>query len=102
MAKSKKVESIISCEGMRRLLEGGCEEDLNDDERALLLALISTESETGRELTEDEKAVLERLKSQVESYDPEELAQAVRHMVKSRSREERRLEWPELKAQKKK
>ncbi|MCX7680786.1 MAG: hypothetical protein N2508_02255 [Anaerolineae bacterium] len=102
MAKAKKAGSVISSEGLQRLLEEGREADLNDDERALLVALISTESEAGRELSAEEKAALERLKSQVGDYDPEELAQAVRHMVKSRPREDRKLEWPELRVQRRK
>lgn len=99
MTKAKRAESVISREGIQRLLEEGRGADLNDDERALLLALITTESESGRELSEEEKAAFEKLKSQVGDYDPEELARAVRHMVKSRPREDRRMEWPELKAQ---
>jgi hypothetical protein len=96
MTKAKE-ESVLRPEGLRRLLEEGGGEDLTDDERALLLALIGADAEIGRSLSEEELAALEKLREQVEGYDAEELAQAIKHMVRSQSREGRRLKWPELK-----
>jgi hypothetical protein len=81
--------------GASRLLEG--EADLTDDERALLLALVGVDTESGRSLGEQERAALDKLKAQVEGYDAEELAQMARYVVTAKSREDRKLEWPELK-----
>ena len=102
MTESNKEESVLRPEGIRRLLEEGGGEDLTDDERALLLALIGADAEVGRSLSEEELAALEKLKEQVGSYDAEELAQAVKHMVGSQSREGRKLKWPELRLRRRK
>ncbi len=96
MAKSKRGKSVLRPEGVRRLLEEGGGKDLTNDERALLLALIGADAEVGRELSQEELAALEKLKGQVEGYDAEELAEAVKYMVGSKSREDWDLEWPEL------
>ena len=88
-------DSIFSSEGIRRLLAGGTQ-NLTDDERALLLALIGTEEESGRQFTAEERAAIERLREQLSDYDADELAQAVRHMVTARTQASRKTEWPEL------
>ena len=95
MAKDKRKEPVFRPGGARRLLDGG-REDLTDDERALLLALISVDAETGGSLDVQERAALGKLKAQVEGYDAEELTQAVKHLVTAQSREGQKLEWPEL------
>ena len=87
--------SIFSSEGIRRLLEGGAQ-NLTDDERALLLALIGAEEETGRQLTAEEREAFNRLREQLGSYDADELAQAVKHMVTAQTQAARKTEWPEL------
>ncbi len=97
MTKESHEKMIFNPEGIRRLLREGGGEDLNDDERALLVALISADTETGATLTEKERAALDKLRKQVEGYDTDELTQAVRHMVTSKSRDERRMKWPKLK-----
>ena len=102
MTKDRQEEPVFSPEGIRRLLAEGGGEDLNDDERALLVALVEADTETGRVLSEKELAALEKLKSQVEGYDAEAVIQAVRHMVTGQAREGERLEWPELKQQRRK
>ena len=95
-AKDKQAGSAFHPEGARRLLEGVAEK-LNDDERALLLALIGTDAETGKSFSEEERAALDKLIAQLEDYDAEELIQAVQYMVTSQSRGNQKLEWPELK-----
>ena len=97
MAEEKQEGLVFSPEGISRLLAEGGGEDLNDDERALLLALIGAETETGRELSEEERAALDKLRTQVEGYDAEDLAQAVKQMVTAQSRDSRKLQWPKLK-----
>ncbi len=88
---------VFNPEGIRRLLSEGGGQDLNDDERALLLAMVGADTATGRELTEEEHAALNTLKAQVGDYDASELAQAVQRMVTSKPRESRKLKWPKLK-----
>jgi hypothetical protein len=96
VTEDRREEPVFSPEGIRRLLAEGGERDLNEDEKALLLALVEADSETGRSLSEKELAALESLKSQVEGYDAEEVIQAVKHMITGQAREGARLEWPEL------
>jgi predicted house-cleaning noncanonical NTP pyrophosphatase (MazG superfamily) len=93
MVKSKREESVFQPGGADRLLKG-IGRDLTDDERALLLAVIGVDAE---KLDEKGLAALEKLKEQVEDYNPEELAQAVKHIVTAEAQEDRKLEWPEVK-----
>lgn len=93
--KDKHERPIFRSGGASRLLEGNGE-DMTDDERALLLAMIGVDTEAGKSLEESEHAALDRLKAQVEDYDADELAQAVKHMVTAKPRESRKLKWPKL------
>jgi hypothetical protein len=95
MAEDRRGEGVLSPDGARRLLEG--EQGLTDDERALLLALVGVDAETGRQLDGNERAALDELKAQMEGYDAEELAQAVKHIVTAKPRKGRKLKWPKLK-----
>jgi hypothetical protein len=94
--KDKQERPVFRSGGASRLLEDSGE-DMTDDERALLLAMIGVDTEAGRSLEESEHAALDRLKAQVEDYDADELAQAVKHIVTAKPRESRKLEWPKLK-----
>jgi len=95
-AKDRQEErSVFRPDGARRLQEG-LGEELTSDERALLLALISADTEAGESLNDEERAALDKLVALVEDYDAEELMQAVRRMVTSQSRENQKLVWPEL------
>jgi hypothetical protein len=94
---TKDTNSVLRPEGIRGLLEGGVD-NLTQDERALLLALISVEAEAGKDFDEEERAAIEKLKAQVEDYDTNELAQAMKHLVTAKPRaDQKKLEWPDLK-----
>lgn len=93
MTKDEQEKSVLRPEGARRLLEGKGD-DLTNDERALLLAFLEVD---GSKLDEQERAALDKLKTQVEGYDAGDIAQAVQHMIKAEPVEGRKLEWPELK-----
>ena len=93
---TKDTSSVLRPEGIRGLLEGGVD-NLTEDECTLLLALISVEVEAGKDLDEEERAAVEKLKARVEGYDTNELAQAMKHLVTAKPREDRKLEWPDLK-----
>ncbi|MEE8390395.1 MAG: hypothetical protein V3S14_06310 [Anaerolineae bacterium] len=97
MTQDEREGPVFNPEGIRRLLAEGGGEDLNDDERALLLAMVGADTETGIELTEEERAALDKLRGQVEGYDADDLAQAVRQMVTSKPRDSRKLKWPKVK-----
>jgi hypothetical protein len=79
----------------RWLLEGGIDE-LEDGERALLLALASLEADTGRTVTDEERKALDQIAARA-GVDGEEIAQAVKHMVEAKATKNRRLDWSALK-----
>ena len=86
----------IMLEGKARwLLEGGIDK-LDDDERALLLALVSLEADTGRALTADEQAALAEILERT-GMDGEEITRAVRHMVEAKPTKTKKLDWSDLK-----
>jgi hypothetical protein len=97
MTEEKHEGPVFNPKGISRLLAEGGGEDLNDDERALLLALVGAETETGTELSEEERAALDKLRAQVEGYDAGDLAEAVKRMVTAEPRDSRKLQWPKLK-----
>jgi hypothetical protein len=79
----------------RWLLEGGVDE-LDDEERALLLALISLDADTGRSLTREEQEALDKILART-GMDGEDITRAVKHMVEAKPTKERGLDWSELK-----
>lgn len=96
MTKDKGEGLVFRPGGAGRLLNDAGE-DLTDDERALLLALISVDAEAGKGVAEKEQPALDKLKSQMEGYDVEALAQAAKHVVTAKPRQDRTVDWPELK-----
>ncbi len=66
---------------------------LTPDQRALLLALADLDVQAGRQLSDEERAALEELASQVEGYDATEIEQAMRHMVEAKTKR-KVVEWP--------
>jgi len=96
MAKTEREKSVLSSNGVRKLLEDGGE-SLTEDERALLLAMLSLEAETGESFSEEERAALDELTTGLKSYDAGELTQAVKRLVTAKPQTARKLEWPELK-----
>ncbi len=91
-----KDEDRVMVEGKARwLLEGGIDK-LDDEERALLLALVSLAADTGRSLTEEEQKALDQMVSRT-GMDGEEITQAVRQMVEAKAETNRKLDWSALK-----
>jgi hypothetical protein len=90
-------EETLMAEGRAQwLLDGGIDE-LDDDQRALLLALVSLEADTGRELTDEERAALNKIVERT-GVDGEQITRAVKHMIEAKPRKRRRLDWSALKA----
>lgn len=96
MEKDEQEKSVLSPNGIRKLLDDKGE-SLTDDERALLLALLSVDAETGGTLTGQDRSAMDELMAGLEGYDAGELARAVKQLVTAKSRQDRKLEWPELK-----
>ena len=96
MTTENKSGQVLRSDGIQKLLEGGVD-NLSNDERALLLALIGAEAESGRELSEEERSAMKSLADRIEGYDAGDLARAVEHMVKAKTKEGEKLDWPDLK-----
>jgi hypothetical protein len=69
-------------------------EKLDPDERALLLAISELEKDTGRDLTPEEQAALDKLSAAVSDFDPREIAKAVDHMITAETKRHPVEEWP--------
>jgi hypothetical protein len=96
-AKRKKMteqDTLMVAGKARWLLEGGIDE-LDDGERALLLALASLDADTGRPVTQEERKVLDQIAAR-SGADGEEITQAVKHMVEAKAKRNRRLDWSAL------
>ncbi len=66
---------------------------LTPDQRALLLAMANLDVQSGRQLTVEERAALDELASQSDGYNPDEIEQAMRHMVEAKT-QRKVVEWP--------
>jgi hypothetical protein len=88
-------DRIMAAGKARWLLEGGVDR-LDEEERALLLALVSLEADTGRELDKEEKEALDKILERV-GVDGEEIARAVRQMVEAEPKKSPKLDWSALK-----
>jgi len=89
-------ETVMAAGKARWLLEGGVDK-LDEEERALLLALVSLEADTGRTLNAEEKEALDQIVARV-GVNGEEIARAVKHMVEAETKKEHHLDWSALKA----
>ena len=88
---SKKSETLFSPGKARWLLEHA--NKLDEGERALLLAIAELSKDTGHELTEEERAALEKLAAETQGFDPVEIQAAVQKMVEGEAKR-KTLDWP--------
>ncbi len=88
----KHSDTLFSAGKARWLLENS--QTLDEDERALLLAIAELSKDTGREMTEEEQAVLDKLATETQEFDVGEIQAAVQKMVKAKAKRKPGLEWP--------
>lgn len=70
---------------------------LDEDQRALLLALAQLEAEIGRDLSAEERSAMASLGQQLEGFDPSDLQKAIHQMVNQPADPDRQTSWTELK-----
>ena len=92
---TEEQDSLMVSGKARWLLEGGLDE-LDEGERALLLALANLEADTGRTVTQEERQALDRIAERSEQ-DADDISQAIKHMVEAKAKKERGLDWSGLK-----
>ena len=95
MTKGQTEKPVFRPGGAKKLLEHAGK-DMSAEEQALLLVLIDSDAEAGESLDESERAALEKLRADIEGYDTEELAHAVKHIVSAKPKKGKKLQWPEL------
>jgi hypothetical protein len=66
---------------------------LTVEQRALLLAMADLDVASGHKLTTEERAALDQVSANIDGYDPKEIEEAVRHMVKAKSKR-KVVDWP--------
>lgn len=69
-------------------------DNLDEDQRALLLAMAELSKDTGRELTEEERVALEKLAAETQGFDPVEIRDAVQKMVEGKAKRKPIIDWP--------
>lgn len=82
---TKKRAKTVFSEGKARWLLQNTHE-LDEDQRALLLAMAELDKDTGRELTDEEHAALEKLAAETQGFDSAEIQSAVNKMVESKAK----------------
>jgi hypothetical protein len=90
MTKSEE-EPIFVAGKAKWLLDNA--QKLTVEQRALLLAMADLDVASGHKLTAEERAALEQVSANIDGYDPQEIEEAVRHMVKAKSKR-KVVDWP--------
>ncbi len=92
MTRKKQDNTLFSAGKARWLLQNV--QKLDEGQRALLLAIAELDKDTGRELTDEERAALTKLAAETQGFDPVEIQAAVQKMVKGKAKRKPIKEWP--------
>lgn len=71
--------------------------DLDEDQRALLLAVAQLAAEIGHELPPDECSAIESLAAQLDGFDAQEIQNAIAKLVNQPADPNRKTSWSGLK-----
>lgn len=93
MAKKRK-ETLFSPGKARWLLENV--DQLEEGDRALLLAIAELSKDTGRELTKEERAALDKLAAEMQGFNPVEIRDAVQKMVEGKTTHKADQDWSDV------
>ena len=88
----KRTTTLFSAGKARWLLENV--KELSEDERALLLAMAELGKDTGRKITDEEQAALDRLAAETSGFDAGQIQAAVDEMVTAKATHKSGLELP--------
>jgi hypothetical protein len=89
----KKLDQTVFSSGKARWLLENVEQ-LDEDERALLLALAQLDEDTGRKITDEERAALDKLAAETHEFDASEIQGAVQKMIEDKPKRKAGDEWP--------
>jgi hypothetical protein len=92
VTKKKQDNTLFSTGKARWLLDNV--QELDEGQRALLLAIAELDKDMGCGLTDEERAALNKLAAETQGFDPMEIQAAVRKMVKGKAKRKPITEWP--------
>ena len=69
-------------------------DELDEDQRALLLAMVELDQEVGRTLTDEERAALKKLAAETHDFSAVEIQDAVQKMVGGEAKRQPAQDWP--------
>jgi hypothetical protein len=90
---AKKRDKTVFSPGKARWLVENVEQ-LDESERALLLALAQLDQDTGRKLTDEERAALDKLAAETHDFSASEIQGAIHKMVEGQPQRKAGDEWP--------
>jgi hypothetical protein len=97
MTQQSKDKGSVFNPGKARWLQDKGGKELDEGQKALLLALAQLETDLGRELSDDEKQAIDSIADQLKEFDKEVIKTAVRQMVTKPADPDRQIEWPDIK-----
>ena len=68
--------------------------ELDEGERALLLAMVELDKQAGRTFTEQERAALDKLAAETHDFSAVEIQDAVQKMVEGKAKRQPAQGWP--------
>ena len=68
--------------------------ELDEGERALLLAMVELDKQAGRTFTDEERAALDKLAAETHDFSPVEIQDAVQKMVEGKAKRQPAQGWP--------
>jgi glycerol kinase len=92
VTKKKQDNTLFSTGKARWLLDNV--QELDEGQRALLLAIAELDKDMGRGLTDEEHAALNKLAAETQGFDPMEIQAAVQKMVKGKAKRKPITKWP--------
>jgi hypothetical protein len=92
VTKKKSQSTLFSAGKAQWLLENVRE--LDESQRALLLAIAELDKDTGRKPTDEERAALDKLAAETQGFNPVEIQTAVQKMVKGKAKRKPIKGWP--------
>ena len=92
---AKKHEQHVFSPGKARWLLQHIDQ-LDDDQRALLLAITELDKDMGRELTEEEHAAVEKLAAETQGFSPAEIRDAVQKMIEGKTTHKSAENWADV------
>lgn len=97
MTQQNEDKDALFNPGKARWLQNKGGKELDEGQKALLIALTQLEADLGRELSDDEKQAVDALANQLKEFDIDIIKTAVRQMVTKPADPDRQIEWPDIK-----